>query len=118
MTEHEEKVLKSGSEVAVGIGEDEESPSVDIPGTLPVLPLKNTVLFPFLLHPLLVNTELSKKLIDAVLVSPQRLMMSVAVRRPIEGSPASTDLYRAGTVLRIVKMIKGRGTGEGRGVHR
>jgi len=106
LTEQEEEVLRSGSEVAVGIGEDEESPSVEIPGTLPVLPLKNTVLFPFLLHPLLVNTERSKKLIDAVLVSPQRLMMSVAVRRPVEGSPASTDLYRAGTVLRIVKMIK------------
>jgi ATP-dependent Lon protease len=106
LTEQEEEVLRSGSEVAVGIGEDEESPSVEIPGTLPVLPLKNTVLFPFLLHPLLVNTERSKKLIDAVLVSPQRLMMSVAVRRSIEGSPASTDLYRAGTVLRIVKMIK------------
>jgi len=104
--EQEEEVLRSGSEVAVGIGEGEESPSVEIPGTLPVLPLKNTVLFPFLLHPLLVNTERSKKLIDAVLVSPQRLMMSVAVRRPVEGSPASTDLYRAGTVLRIVKMIK------------
>ncbi len=106
MMEREEEVLRSGSEVAVGIGEGEESPSVEIPGTLPVLPLKNTVLFPFLLHPLLVNTERSKKLIDAVLVSPQRLMMSVAVRRPVEGSPASTDLYRAGTVLRIVKMIK------------
>ncbi len=102
----QEEVLKSGSEVAVGIGEDEESPSVDIPGTLPVLPLKNTVLFPFLLHPLLVNTERSKKLIDAVLVSPQRLMMSVAVRRLVEGSPASGDLYQSGTVLRIVKMIK------------
>ncbi len=106
MMEREEEVLRSGSEVAVGIGEGEESPSVEIPGTLPVLPLKNTVLFPFLLHPLLVNTERSKKLIDAVLVSSQRLMMSVAVRRPVEGSPASTDLYRAGTVLRIVKMIK------------
>jgi ATP-dependent Lon protease len=105
-TEHEEEVVKSGSEVVVGIGEDEESPSLEIPSTLPVLPLKNTVLFPFLLHPLLVNTERSKKLIDAVLVSPQRLMMSVAVRRPVEGSPAPGDLYQAGTVLRIVKMIK------------
>jgi len=106
LTEHEEEALRRGSEVAVGIGEGEESPSVEIPSTLPVLPLKNTVLFPFLLHPLLVNTERSKKLIDAVLVSPQRLMMSVAVRRPVEGSPTSADLYRAGTVLRIVKMIK------------
>jgi ATP-dependent Lon protease len=106
VTEHEEEAVESGSEVVVGIGTDEESPTVEIPSTLPILPLKNTVLFPFLLHPLLVNTERSKKLIDAVLVSPQRLMMSVAVRHSVEGSPASHDLYRAGTVLRIVKMIK------------
>ena len=106
MKEDEEKVAKGGSEVAVGIGEDEESPSVEIPGALPILPLKNTVLFPFLLHPLLVNSQRSKRLIDAVLVSPQRLMMSVAVRHPVEGSPGADDVYRAGTVLRIVKMIK------------
>jgi ATP-dependent Lon protease len=106
LTERDEEVVESGSEVVVGIGEDEESPAVEIPGTLPVLPLKNTVLFPFLLHPLLVNSERSKKLIDAVLVSPHRLMMSVAVRHPVEGSPSAQDLYRAGTVLRIVKMIK------------
>jgi ATP-dependent Lon protease len=106
LKEHEEEAVESGSEVVVGIGEGEETPPVEIPGTLPILPLKNTVLFPFLLHPLLVNSERSKKLIDAVLVSPQRLMMSVAVRRPVEGSPASQDLYHAGTVLRIVKMIK------------
>jgi ATP-dependent Lon protease len=106
LKEDEEKVAKGGSEVAVGIGEDEESPSVEIPGALPILPLKNTVLFPFLLHPLLVNSQRSKRLIDAVLVSPQRLMMSVAVRHPVEGSPGADDVYRAGTVLRIVKMIK------------
>ena len=48
--EHDEEAVESGSEVVVGIGEDEESPKVEIPGELPVLPLKNTVLFPFLLH--------------------------------------------------------------------
>jgi len=106
LKEDQEEVVESGSEVVVGIGEDEESPTVEVPSTLPVLPLKNTVLFPFLLHPLLVNSERSKKLIDSVLVSPQRLMMSVAVRHPVEGSPGPQDVYRAGTVLRIVKMIK------------
>jgi len=71
-----------------------------------VLPLKNTVLFPFLLSPLLVNTERSKKVIDAVLVSPERLMLAVAVRGELEGSPGVDDVYRVGTVLRIVKMLK------------
>jgi ATP-dependent Lon protease len=71
-----------------------------------VLPLKNTVLFPFLLSPLLVNTERSKKVIDAVLVSPERLMLAVAVRGDTPGSPGADDVHRVGTVLRIVKMLK------------
>jgi ATP-dependent Lon protease len=71
-----------------------------------VLPLKNTVLFPFLLSPLLVNTERSKKVIDAVLVSPERLMLALAVRGDVEGSPGAEEVYRVGTVLRIVKMLK------------
>jgi len=95
-----------GEKVAVGIGGGEEPQGPELPGELPVLPLKNTVLFPFLLSPLLVNTERSKKVIDAVLVSPERLMLSVAVRGDVEGSPRAADVYPVGTVLRIVKMLK------------
>ena len=53
--------------VTVGFGESEagsEEESESLPATLPVLPLKNTVLFPFLLSPLLVNTERSKRVIE------------------------------------------------------
>jgi ATP-dependent Lon protease len=95
-----------GEKVAVGIGGGEEPQGPELPSELPVLPLKNTVLFPFLLSPLLVNTERSKKVIDAVLVSPERLMLSVAVRGEVEGSPRAADVYPVGTVLRIVKMLK------------
>jgi ATP-dependent Lon protease len=59
-----------------------------------------------LLSPLLVNTERSKRVIDAVLVSPERLMLAVAVRGDVEGSPGADDVYRVGTVLRIAKMLK------------
>lgn len=96
-----EELKPTGEEVAAvqeGVGE--------LPAELPVLPLKNTVIFPHLLAPLLVNTERSKALIDAVLEQPERLMMSVAVNRPLEGSPTADDVYRIGTVLRIVKMLK------------
>lgn len=96
-----EELKPTGEEVAAvqeGVGE--------LPAELPVLPLKNTVIFPHLLAPLLVNTERSKALIDAVLEQPERLMMSVAVNRPLEGSPTADDVYRIGTVLHIVKMLK------------
>jgi len=95
-----------GTEIAVGSGGEEPTSLVELPDALPVLPLKNTVLFPFLLSPLLVNTERSRKLIDAVLLTPHRLLVCVAVRRPVEKSPRPDDLYRVGTVMRIAKMLK------------
>ena len=95
-----------GTEVAVGSAEDEETAGIEIPDELPVLPLKNTVLFPALLAPLLVKSSRSKRLIDEVVLSPQRLLMCAAVRRPVEGSPGPDDVYRTGTVLRITKMLK------------
>jgi ATP-dependent Lon protease len=99
----------SGTEVAVDTGAGSaggEVASLELPELLPVLPLKNTVLFPYLLNPLLVNSERSKRLIDAVLLTPERLLLSAAVRRPVEGSPGPDDVHRVGTVLRVVKMLK------------
>ncbi|MDH3685533.1 MAG: LON peptidase substrate-binding domain-containing protein, partial [Myxococcales bacterium] len=93
-------------EIAVGIGSEEEEERLELPPELPVLPLKNTVLFPYLLSPLLVNSERSRRVIDAVLATPERLMLSVAVRGDTEGSPGTDDIYHSGTVLRIVKMLK------------
>ncbi len=95
-----------GTEIAVESGGGEESSVVELPGVLPILPLKNTVLFPHLLSPLLVNTDRSRKLIDEVLRSPDRLLLSVAVRGPVEASPGPDDVYRVGTVMRIAKMLK------------
>ncbi|MBS1107916.1 MAG: lon, partial [Deltaproteobacteria bacterium] len=95
-----------GTEVRVGVGGDGGDVRVEIPEVLPVLPLKNTVLFPYLLSPLLVNTTRSKRLIDHVLVTPERLLIAPAVRRAVEGSPGADDVFSVATVLRIVKMLK------------
>jgi ATP-dependent Lon protease len=95
-----------GTEVVVASGEGEETNVVELPEVLPVLPLKNTVLFPFLLSPLLVNTDRSRRLIDHVLRTRERLLVCAAVRRPVEESPKPDDLYRVGTVMRIAKMLK------------
>ncbi len=96
-----------GMEIQVGSGPDEDVEDLaDLPDELPVLPLKNTVLFPYLLSPLLVNTPASQRLIDDVLVRPDRLMVCTAVRREISGPPGADDVYGVGTVLRIVKMLK------------
>jgi ATP-dependent Lon protease len=96
--------------VEVHVDEGPEDQVVDslqsLPAELPVLPLKNTVLFPYLLSPLLVNTPRSQELIDEVLLQDERLMVCTAVRREIDGSPGAEDVYRVGTLLRVVKMLK------------
>ncbi len=94
-------------EVGTGTGEQVQGPQLDWPAVLPVLPLKNTVLFPHILSPLLVNTQRSQALIDDVLVRPDRMLVAAAVMDPtIEGSPSAEDVYRVGTILRVVKMLK------------
>jgi len=101
---------EEGGAVEVRVDEgplDEGSASSrEIPTELPVLPLKNTVLFPFLLSPLLVNTPRSQELIDDVLLRGDRMMVCAAVSRDTDGSPGPDDVYRTGTLLRVVKMLK------------
>lgn len=103
----EEELGGGGTEIAVGSGpEDDSEELTELPQELPVLPLKNTVLFPYLLSPLLVNTSASQRLIDDVLARPDRLMVCTAVKRDMQGPPSASDVYSTGTVLRIVKMLK------------
>ena len=94
------------TEITVGSGVGEEELGVELPQVLPVLPLKNTVLFPYLLSPLLVNSERSKRLIDEVLLTPERLLVCTAVSSDVKESPGPEDVYRIGTAMRIAKMLK------------
>jgi len=94
-------------EVAVEADEGEGgAQTLQVPERLPVLPLKNTVLFPALLAPLLVNTPRSRRLIDHVLVTRERLFVTSAVRGEVEGSPDADDIHPFGTVVRVGRMLK------------
>ncbi|MBW2712462.1 MAG: endopeptidase La [Deltaproteobacteria bacterium] len=97
---------EGGEVVDVGTGELDRLDPLDCPATLPIIPLRNTVLFPMIVSPLLVNTERSRQLVDGVLVSEDRLMLAVAVKDAAVESPGAKDIYSVGTVLRVVKMLK------------
>ncbi|MDG2334059.1 MAG: endopeptidase La [Myxococcota bacterium] len=101
-------LLARGMEIEVGSGGEggDEQEIPEIPEELPVLPLKNTVLFPFLLSPLLVNTSASQALIDSVLLRPDRLLACAAIRHEIDGQAKGEDVFDVGTILRVVKMLK------------
>ncbi len=77
----------------------------ELPATLPVLPLKETVVFPESMTPLAIGQERSIKLIDDV-VGGDRLLALVAVKTDTDGAPGWDDLYDVGTAAVVHKMIR------------
>jgi ATP-dependent Lon protease len=78
---------------------------VEIPSTLPVLPLKETVVFPQSMTPLAIGQERSVKLIDDV-VSGDRMLALVTVRDSQVEQPGFDDLYEIGTAGLVHRMIR------------
>jgi ATP-dependent Lon protease len=78
---------------------------IELPATLPVLPLKETVVFPQSMTPLAIGQERSVKLIDDV-VAGDRLVALVTARDSSIESPGWNDIYEIGTVAIIHKMIR------------
>jgi ATP-dependent Lon protease len=92
-----------------GTGEDGRTVEVGaqrpVPGTLPVLPLRETIPLPDTLTPLAVGQERSIRLVDDVLRGDRMLVM-VASRDPEVEAPGPGELYDVGVVGAIARMIK------------
>jgi ATP-dependent Lon protease len=78
---------------------------VEVPSTLPVLPLKETVVFPQSMTPLAIGQERSIKLVDDV-VSGDRLLALVTVKNEEPEVPDWDDLYDVGTAAVVHKLIR------------
>jgi ATP-dependent Lon protease len=78
---------------------------VEIPPILPVLPLKETVVFPQSMTPLAIGQERSIQLVDEV-VSGDRMLALVSVRNEEAESPGWDDLYEVGTAAIVHKLIR------------
>jgi len=73
---------------------------------LPVLPLKNTILFPGLLLPLSVGRESSLAAVEAALKTEEKEVILVAQRDPHADTPQQDDLYTIGTKAVIRKSAR------------
>ncbi|MGC9470080.1 MAG: endopeptidase La [Bacteroidales bacterium] len=76
-----------------------------IPETLPILPLRNTVLFPGVLIPITVGRSKSLTLIREV-YRKDRLIGTVAQKDPEDDDPGPENLYSIGTAAQIVKILE------------
>jgi ATP-dependent Lon protease len=85
--------------------EDGESPEINIPEELPLLAVRDIVVFPNMILPLFVGRESSILAIEAALAQ-DRLIFLVTQRDPEIDDPQPTDIYDIGTVCLIMRMLK------------
>ncbi len=78
----------------------------NIPEELPILPLRNTVAFPFTVLPLTVGIPRSVRLINEAMEG-NRLIGLVAMKDPSIELPGPDEVYTTGTVAQILKVVKG-----------
>jgi ATP-dependent Lon protease len=73
---------------------------------LPVLPIKNTVLFPYLLMPLAAARPASRAAVEAALAREDKALLIIAQRDENVEEPDQNDLYTIGTRAVIKKMVR------------
>lgn len=85
--------------------EEKELNESKVPESVPILPLKNTVLFPGVVVPITVGRDRSLALVkDAY--SNDKIIGVVTQKDEAIEEPVTSDLYRIGTIAKIIKLIK------------
>ncbi|MEJ2699732.1 MAG: LON peptidase substrate-binding domain-containing protein, partial [Desulfuromonadales bacterium] len=83
----------------------EEKKELHIPEELPLLPVRDVVIFPYMILPLFVGREKSIAAVDAALAR-DRMIFLTAQKELAEEDPAPEDIYTTGTVAMIMRMLK------------
>jgi ATP-dependent Lon protease len=73
---------------------------------LPVVPLRDMVVFPQMMAPFVVGRDSSVRALEASLADPTRRLFLVAQRDPKVDEPLRSDLFEMGVVARIVQSLK------------
>ncbi len=102
---HNEQEMEFMPIVPLGEDEMDEQERGSLPAELPVIALKNTVLFPNVVLPITVAREKSVKAI-ADAQSSDKWIGVVAQRDSSHESPRPEDIYQVGTLAKVVKQIK------------
>ncbi|CCH50039.1 endopeptidase La [Pseudodesulfovibrio piezophilus] len=95
-----------GSAAIFGEGDDLAGPNpADIPQELPVLAVRDIVVFNYMILPLFVGREKSVKAVDAALAADRYILILTQKDEAVE-DPTEDELYATGTVGMIMRMLK------------
>ena len=89
----------------LSIDDEERINSTKVPKELPILPLKNTVLFPGVVIPITVGREKSKKLVKEYYVG-KKIIGTVSQKDTTVENPDPSHLNKVGTMAKIMRLFK------------
>src|SRR5256885_14986327 len=92
-------------EISVALEPPESELQLQIPTDLPLLPLRDIVIYPFMIVPQFVSREKSIRAVDEAL-GESRMILLVSQRDLDKEEPTGDDLYKVGTVAVIMRMLK------------
>jgi ATP-dependent Lon protease len=82
-----------------------ESVVDNVPEVLPVLPLRDIVIFPYMIFPVLVGREQSIRAANYALENTKYIFLATQKRSSIE-DPKKEDIYTEGTIAKIIQILK------------
>ncbi|MDP4233526.1 MAG: endopeptidase La [Bacteroidota bacterium] len=82
-----------------------KQPVLDVPDRVPVLALRDVVIYPYMIFPVLVGRESSLGAVSAAM-SRERYLFLVAQRDSLQDDPRPSALYQFGTLARIARIIR------------
>ncbi len=85
--------------------DEEEMNNEELPNSLPILPLRNTVLFPGVVIPISAGRDKSIKLINDANAG-NKIIGVVAQKNEEDEDPTKNDIYTVGTVAQILRVLK------------
>src|SRR6266542_1429198 len=84
---------------------DNKGSQVEIPDVLPLLPIRDIVIYPYMMLPLFVGRDVSIRAVEEAL-SRDRLIFLVSQINSAEENPSPADVHRVGTIASIMRMLK------------
>jgi ATP-dependent Lon protease len=83
----------------------QETEELNIPDVLPLLPVRDVVVYPYMILPLFVGREISINAVDYAL-SKDRMIFLATQKEVGDEDPAPESIYEVGTVAMIMRMLK------------
>ncbi|MBM2805189.1 MAG: endopeptidase La [Deltaproteobacteria bacterium] len=84
---------------------DNKGTQVEIPEILPLLPIRDIVIYPYMMLPLFVGRDVSIRAVEEAL-SRDRLIFLVSQKNSAEENPSPSDIHKVGTIASIMRMLK------------